>query len=34
MGLQDDAAMPDPNASSGDPAPARAKPTIDSSLQQ
>jgi ribosomal protein S1 len=34
MGLQDDAAMPDPNASSGDPAPARAKPTIDASLQQ
>ena len=34
MGLQDDAAMHDPNASSGDPAPARAKPTIDASLQQ
>ena len=34
MGLQDDAAMPDPNASSGDHAPARAKPTIDASLQQ
>ena len=34
MGLQYDAAMPDPNASSGDPAPARAKPTIDASLQQ
>ena len=34
MGLQDYAAMPDPNASSGDPAPARAKPTIDASLQQ
>ena len=34
MGLKDDAAMPDPNASSGDPAPARAKPTIDASLQQ
>ena len=34
MGLKDDAAMPDPNASSGDPAPARAKPMIYASLQQ
>ncbi len=34
MGLQDDAATPDPTASSGDPKPTRPKPTIDASLQQ